>query len=109
MSLSGASCFQHEMSLKHSGPSRRSHVRRVLTRLNYARLSLGHKGVVVRCLQHTSGYSRQHLVRLIGRFVARAPLGRRKPPVAGFYRRYTETDVRLLAQTDAPRRGWRHV
>jgi len=80
---------------------RQGHVRRVLARFNYAGLSRGHKGVVVRYLQHTSGYSRQHLVRLIGRFVARAPLGQRKPPVAGFYRRYTEADVRLLAQTDA--------
>ncbi|MEO8817510.1 MAG: hypothetical protein ABI393_04565 [Paralcaligenes sp.] len=51
---------------------RQAHVRQVLTRLNYAGLSRGHKGVVVRYLRHTSGYSRQHLVRLIGRFVARA-------------------------------------
>lgn len=80
---------------------RQAHVRRVLTRLNYAGLSRGHKGVVVRYLQHTSGYSRQHLVRLISRFVARAPLGQRKAPVAGFYRRYTEADALLLAQTDA--------
>src|SRR3546814_20045482 len=69
--------------------------------MRYSQLSRRDKGVVVRYLQHTSGYSRQHLVRLIGRFVERKPLGQRKAPVAGFYRRYTEADVRVLAQTDA--------
>ena len=81
--------------------ARQAHVQRVLGRLGYARLSRRHKGVVVRYLQHTSGYSRQHLVRLIGRFVSHAPLGQRHAPVAGFARRYTEADVRLLAHTDA--------
>lgn len=81
-------------------PERQAHVWRVLSRLGYKRLSRRDKGVVVRYLQHTSGYSRQHLVRLIGRFVANAPLGQRKAPVAGFYRRYTEADIALLAQTD---------
>lgn len=79
---------------------RQAHVRRVLKRLGYQALSRRDKGVVVRYLQHTSGYSRQHLVRLIGRFVSHAPLGQRKAPVAGFYRHYTEADVTLLAQTD---------
>ncbi|MGE4338789.1 MAG: integrase [Pigmentiphaga sp.] len=79
---------------------RQAHVRRVLGRLGYSSLSRRDKGVVVRYLQHTSGYSRQHLVRLIGRFVCHAPLGQRKAPVAGFSRRYTEADVILLAQTD---------
>lgn len=35
---------------------RQAHARWVLTRLNYAELSRGHKGVVVRYLQQTSGY-----------------------------------------------------
>lgn len=83
-----------------SEPERQAHVRRVLSRFSYKALSRRDKGVVVRYLQHTSGYSRQHLVRLIGRFVSHAPLGQRKAPVAGFYRRYTEMDVVLLAQTD---------
>jgi len=65
-------------------PERQAHVCRVLGRFGYARLSRRHKGVVVRYLQHTSGYSRQHLVRLIGRFVSHAPLGQRRAPQAGF-------------------------
>ncbi|MCC7059098.1 MAG: integrase, partial [Burkholderiaceae bacterium] len=81
--------------------ARQAHVRRVLGRFGYAGLPRRHKGVVVRYLQHTSGYSRQHLVRLIGRFAAHAPLGQRRAPVAGFYRRYTEADVLLMAHTDA--------
>lgn len=80
---------------------RQAHVRQVLARFNYAGLARRDKGVVVRYLQHTSGYSRQHLVRLISRFVARKPLGQRKAPAAGFARRYTEADVLLLAHTDA--------
>lgn len=80
---------------------RQAHVRRVLERFGYARLSRRHKGVVVRYLQHTSGYTRQHLVRLIGRFVSHAPLGQRRTPQAGFHRRYTEADVLLMAHTDA--------
>ncbi|MCZ2414359.1 MAG: integrase [Burkholderiales bacterium] len=80
---------------------RQAHVQRVLGRFGYAGLSRRHKGVVVRYLQHTSGYSRQHLVRLIGRFVSHAPLGQRRAPVAGFHRRYTEADVLLMAHTDA--------
>ena len=80
---------------------RQGHVQRVLRRFGYAGLSRAHKGVVVRYLQHTSGYSRQHLVRLIGRFLEHAPLGQRRGPVAGFRRRYTDADVLLLAHTDA--------
>lgn len=80
---------------------RQAHVRRVLGRFGYAGLSRAHKGVLVRYLCHTSGYSRQHLVRLIGRFVTHAPLGQRRAPVAGSYRRYTEADVLLMAHTDA--------
>ena len=80
---------------------RQAHVRRVLGRFGYGGLSRRHKGVVVRYLQHITGYSRQHLVRLIGRFVSHAPLGQRRAPVAGFYRRYTEADVLLMAHTDA--------
>jgi len=81
--------------------ARQAHVQRVLGRFGYAGLPRRHKGVVVRYLQHTSGYSRQHLVRLIGRFAVHAPLGQRRAPVAGFYRRYTEADVLLMAHTDA--------
>jgi len=56
-------------------------VRRVPGRFGYARLPRRHK-VVVRYLQYTSGYSHQHLGRLIERFVSRAPLGQRRGPVA---------------------------
>lgn len=79
---------------------RQAFVQRVLDRFQYARLARRDKGVVVRYLERMSGYSRQHLVRLIGRFVRHTPLGQRRAPVAGFYRRYTEADVRLLAHTD---------
>lgn len=79
---------------------RQAYVQRVLSRFGYSGLSRRVKGVVVRYLERMSGYSRLHLVRLIGRFVRHAPLGQQRAPVAGFYRRYIEADVRLLAQTD---------
>ncbi|WP_459615035.1 DDE-type integrase/transposase/recombinase [Bordetella sp. 2513F-2] len=84
-----------------SEAERHAHVQDVLQRFRYAKLSRRHKGVVLRYLLHTSGYSRQHLTRLVGRFVSHAPLGQRKSPAQGFRRRYTEDDARLLAYTDA--------
>jgi transposase InsO family protein len=79
---------------------RQGHVREVLERFSYVKLKKAQKGLVRRYLEATSGYSRQHLTRLIKRFREHAPLGQRKAPVKGFARRYTVQDVALLAETD---------
>ena len=42
----------------------------------------------------------QHLTRLIVRFVSKKPLRQRKPPLAGFKRRYIEADISLLHKMD---------
>ena len=42
--------------------------------LHYRRLKRPDKGVVMRYLEHTTGYSRQHLTRLVGR-AAHTPTG----------------------------------
>lgn len=74
----------------------------VLKRLGYARLSRRDKGVVLRYLQRTTGYSRQQLTRLVGRARAGAVLVKRYRAAAhGFARKFTPADVALLAQTDA--------
>jgi len=80
---------------------RQAHVLAVLRRLHYLTLKRSGKGLVIRYLVHTSGYSRQHLTRLIARFRARVPLGQRKAPTRGFNRRYTDADVVALAKLDA--------
>jgi hypothetical protein len=47
---------------------RQAHVLSVLRRFSYATLTRGQKGLVIRYLLATSGYSRQHLTRLIAQF-----------------------------------------
>lgn len=80
---------------------RQAHVLSVLQRFRYQSLTRAQKGLVTRYLLHTSGYSRQHLARLIARFRAHVPLGQRQAPARGFNRRYTPEDVACLAQLDA--------
>jgi transposase InsO family protein len=76
------------------------HVEAVLVRFGYRRLKRADKGLVVRYLMRTTGYSRQQLTRPIRR--ARAgPLRKRyRAPAHGFARRFTDADVALLAATD---------
>lgn len=74
----------------------------VVARLAYGRLRRADKGVVMRYLRRTTGYSRQQLTRLIGRCRKGRPLTKRyRRPAQGFARKYTAADVTLLAQTDA--------
>ncbi|HEU0197526.1 MAG TPA: hypothetical protein VFQ88_09970, partial [Nevskiaceae bacterium] len=80
---------------------RQAHVLAVLRRFHYGALRRAQKGLVLRYLRHTSGYSRQHLTRLIARYRVRAPLGQRRPPTHGFNRRYTDEDIVALAKLDA--------
>jgi len=72
----------------------------VVRRFGYLRLKRADKGLVVRYLMRTTGYSRPQLVRLIKR--ARAgPLQKAyRAPRHGFARRFTDADVALLAATD---------
>jgi len=74
----------------------------VVARFAYRRLRRVDKGVVMRYLGRTTGYSRQHLTRLIGRCLKGQKLTKRyRRPAQGFVRKYTAADVTLLAQTDA--------
>lgn len=78
------------------------HIEAVLRRFGYGTLGRADKGVVVRYLMRTSGYSRQQLTRLIARVRAGASLKKAyRAPAQGFARRYTEADVALLAETDS--------
>jgi len=64
-------------------------------------LSKSDKGLVCRYLEKVSGYSRQHLTRLIHQYRQTGCVTRRQRTVQGFSRRYTEEDIRLLAAMDA--------
>lgn len=77
-------------------------ITQVVRRLRYRRLKRPEKGVVMRYLEHITGYSRQQLTRLVGRAVRGERLAKRYvAPRAGFARKFTAADVALLAETDA--------
>jgi transposase InsO family protein len=74
----------------------------VLRRLGYPKLRRPDKGVVLRYLEHTTGYSRQQLSRLVARAAAGAALVKRyRAPARPFVRKFGPADVALLAQLDA--------
>lgn len=81
--------------------ARYAHIASVARRFGYARLSKPDKGVVLRYLARTSGYSRAQLSRLMARVLDGAPLGKRyRAPAHAFARRYTPADVDLLVSVD---------
>jgi transposase InsO family protein len=74
----------------------------VLKRLCYPRLGRADKGVVLRYLERLTGYSRQQVTRLVRRWLDGETLVMRySVPLDGFARKFTPTDVALLAETDA--------
>jgi hypothetical protein len=84
---------------------RYAHISRVLKRFDYPRCNKHDRGVLLRYLQHTSGYSRAQLTRLVkqwhGNRLASTPLIKRyRAPVAPFARKYTALDIELLVEMD---------
>jgi transposase InsO family protein len=74
----------------------------LVQRFGYATLGRAHKGVVLRYLERTTGYSRQQLTRLVGRARNGGVLAKRyRVPEHGFARKFNSTDVAVLAETDA--------
>jgi transposase InsO family protein len=74
----------------------------VVRRLRYGGLSRVEKGIVMRYLERTTGYSIAQLKRLVGRVRAGETLAKRyAKPKRGFVRTFTPADVALLAHTDA--------
>jgi len=73
-----------------------------LRRFGYPRLGKADKGLMRQYLARVSGLSRAQLTRLITQFVRTGRIqDRRGPPSKPFTRRYTDADVRLLAEMDA--------
>lgn len=74
----------------------------VLTRFGYAAHGRVGKGVLLRYLARLTGLSRQQVTRLVRQYCQEGTLSTRYgPPRHGFRRRYTATDVAVLADVDA--------
>jgi transposase InsO family protein len=97
--LAGTECVQFHPLI--SGEDCYTHVGKVLRRFVYQRLGRGDKGVVLRYLERTTGYSRQQITRLVQRYQSGAPMLKHyHAPEHGFVRTYVEQDIALLAHTD---------
>lgn len=76
-------------------------IERVLKQQQYRRLKKGQKGIVRRFLAKITGLSRAQLTRLIRRWMETRKIERKPEWRPSFKRRYTETDIALLAEVDA--------
>lgn len=75
-------------------------IQRTLVQFRYIGLKKADKGIVIRCLIKISGYSRQQLTRLIKQYQKTGEIVRTQQTNRGFSIRYTDTDIRLLADLD---------
>lgn len=94
-----------EFSAAGDDGERYEHISRVLKRFDYPGRNKRERGVLLRYLQHTSGYSRAQVTRLVTRWqrnrLAAVPLAKRyRAPAAPFARKYTAIDVALLVEMD---------
>jgi len=87
-----------------AGPDdgRYRHIGDVLKRFGYWRLKKPDKGLVLRYLERTTGYSRQQLTRIVKRGRTGKKLTKAyRAPTHGLKRKFTDADVALLAETDS--------
>lgn len=71
-----------------------------LIRFRYLELCKPEKGLMLKFLSKVSGYSLIQVKRFVRQYFETGHVRRRKPKRRGFIRRYTDADIRLLAQTD---------
>jgi transposase InsO family protein len=96
---------QIEFSTSGDDNERYAHISRVLKRFDYPGRNKRERGVLLRYLQHTSGYSRAQVTRLIAQWqtnrLAPVPLTKRyRAPAAPFSRKYTSSDIERLVEMD---------
>lgn len=75
-------------------------VERILKRFAYSRLRRQEKGIVIKFLEKTSGYSRQQLTRMIKRYRDHGKLQQHQKTTNGFEAIYTDDDIKILAELD---------
>ena len=98
-------CNQIEFSKFGDDSERYEHISRVLKRFDYPRRTKRERGVLLKYLQFTSGYSRAQVTRLIAHWhanrLAAVPLSKRyRAPAAPFARKYTSSDIERLVEMD---------
>lgn len=96
-----------EVSFSSNGEDaqRYAHISSTLKRFDYPRRGKRERGVLRHYLQHTTGYSRAQVTRLIRMWaanrLAKVPLVKSyKAPCAPFARKYTAADIGLLVEMD---------
>ena len=94
-----------EFSAAGDDSERYRHISRVLKRFDYPGRSKRERGVLLKYLRHTSGYSRAQVTRLVARWqgnrLVENPLTKRYgAPAAPFTRKYTALDIELLVEMD---------
>jgi len=75
-------------------------IEKSFSRFRYLKRSKGDKGLILSYLKKVSGYSRIQIKRLARQYFETGRVRRRAPKKRGFPRKYTDTDIRLLAETD---------
>tara|TARA_A100001037_G_scaffold273962_1_gene271285 strand:+ start:142 stop:1386 length:1245 start_codon:yes stop_codon:yes gene_type:complete len=75
-------------------------IQRTLIKFDYMRLKRSERGVLIQFLCKISGYSRQQITRLVKQYRDTGQLTRRQKTVNGFTRKYTNSDIKLLADMD---------
>lgn len=90
-----------EFSVCGKGGGCYDHIGDVLRRFRYGQLRRPDKGVILRYLKRTTGYSRQQITRLVKRWRTGQKLVKAyRAPTHGLVRKFTDADIALLAQTD---------
>lgn len=92
-----------EVTFRVSRGERNQFIERVFKRFGYALHGRVDKGVLLRYIERMTGLSRQQVTRLVRQYRKDGKLSKHPQRVAprnGFTRRYTVTDVALLAEMD---------
>lgn len=90
-----------ELSFQIPKAERNRFIERVLKRFGYAPHGRADKGVLLRYIERMTGLSRQQVARLVRQYCKEGKLSKRHcAPKHGFSRRFTATDVALLAEVD---------
>ncbi len=75
-------------------------IEQTLERFRYLERSKSEKGLLLRFLEKVSGYSRVQVKRFVRQYFETGQVRRRKAKKRGFTRKYTDADIRVLAETD---------
>lgn len=87
-------------SLEAQGQAIYPWIQATLSKFHYDTLGKRSRGIVTRYLIKISGYSRQQIVRLIQQFRETKRIAFKRKPVHRFAKKYTSSDIRLLAELD---------